>query len=139
MRKDVQDWSFTGYHSSLCVNARALRKNMTKQERHLWYDFLRDYPIKFYRQRVIDQFVVDFYCSKAKLILELDGSQHYEDLGVKKDKIRDRFMQENGFKVLRYSNFEINDNFEGVCIDIEQKVMAQMSATKPSALDKSSQ
>ena len=72
-------------------------------------------------------------------MIELDGSQHYEDLGVKKDKIRDRFMQENGFKVLRYSNFEINDNFEGVCIDIEQKVMAQMSAPESSALDKSSQ
>ena len=112
---------------------------MTKEEKRLWYDFLKDYPIKFHRQKVIGNYIADFYSAAAKIVIELDGSQHYEDLGVKKDKIRDRFMQENGFKVLRYSNFEINDNFEGVCIDIEQKVMAQMSATKPSALDKSSQ
>ena len=126
-------------NKNLTANAQKLRRDMTKEEKRLWYDFLKDYPIKFHRQKVIGNYIADFYSAAAKIVIELDGSQHYEDLGVKKDKIRDRFMQENGFKVLRYSNFEINDNFEGVCINIEQKVMAQMSAPESSALDKSSQ
>ena len=126
-------------NKNLTATAQNLRRDMTKEEKRLWYDFLKDYPIKFHRQKVIGNYIADFYSAAAKIVIELDGSQHYEDLGVKKDKIRDRFMQENGFKVLRYSNFEINDNFEGVCIDIEQKVMAQMSAPESSALDKSSQ
>ena len=126
-------------NKKLTANAQKLRRDMTKEEKRLWYDFLKDYPIKFHRQKVIGNYIADFYSAASKIVIELDGSQHYEDLGVKKDKIRDRFMQENGFKVLRYSNFEINDNFEGVCIDIEQKVMAQMGASESSALDKSSQ
>ena len=134
MRKDVQDWSFTGYHSSLCVNARALRKNMTKQERHLWYDFLRDYPIKFYRQRVIDQFVVDFYCSKAKLILELDGSQHDTELGKASDIERTDILQKYHLEVMRFKNEEIDQNFQSVCEKIDQKVKERCSGCGDSCM-----
>lgn len=79
------------HNASLTANARSLRKNMTKEERHLWYDFLRAYPVRFLRQKVIDNYIVDFYCSKARLIVELDGSQHYEAGAVKKDEIRTEF------------------------------------------------
>lgn len=67
------------YNKNLIPRAKELRKDMTKQERHLWYDFLRFYPVKIYKQKVIDNFIVDFYCHKAKLVIELDGSQHYTD------------------------------------------------------------
>ena len=74
--------------TKLIANARLLRRNMTKEERHLWYDFLRSYPVRFLRQKVIDNYIADFYCHEARLIIELDGSQHYEDKGLLKDKIR---------------------------------------------------
>ena len=103
--------------------SRALRKNMTKEERRLWYDFLRDYPVRFMRQRPIDRYIVDFYCAKALLAIELDGSQHYEDDGPEKDVARDADLAVLGIKVLRIPNSEINRNFSGVCehIDIEIK------------------
>ena len=76
------------HNTDLTENAKLLRKNMTKEERHLWYDFLRSYPVRFLRQKVIDNYIVGFYCSKARLIIELDGSQHYKGDGKIKDKIR---------------------------------------------------
>ena len=77
------------HNPKLTKNSKILRKNMTKEERHLWYDFLRDYPVRFLRQKVIDNYIVDFYCSKARLIIELDGSQHYESqIILVKDRIR---------------------------------------------------
>ena len=76
------------HNTELTSNARTLRKNMTKEERHLWYDFLKMYPVRFLRQKVIDNYIVDFYCHSARLIIELDGSQHYEEKGLLKDKIR---------------------------------------------------
>lgn len=77
------------HNPKLTKNSKILRKNMTKEERHLWYDFLRDYPVRFLRQKVIDNYIVDFYCSKARLLIELDGSQHYESqIILVKDKIR---------------------------------------------------
>ena len=75
------------HNSKLTSNAKVLRKNMTKEERHLWYDFLRSYPVRFLRQKVIDNYVVDFYCHDARLIIELDGSQHYSENGLLKDEI----------------------------------------------------
>ena len=103
------------HNSALTENARALRKNMTKAERRLWYDFLRDYPVRFLRQKVIDNYIVDFYCHKARLIIELDGSQHYEKEGVLKDKIRTERIESRSLKVIRIPNNEVNENFEGVC------------------------
>ena len=91
---------------------------MTKEERHLWYDFLKGLPITVNRQKVIGPYIADFYCAQKKIVIELDGSQHYEDEGRTKDIERDDYFRENGIKVLRYSNIDVNRNFEGVCQDI---------------------
>ena len=107
------------HNKSLVGIGRILRKNMTPEERHLWYDFLRTYPIRFNRQKIIGKYIVDFYCAKAKLIIELDGSQHYEDGGIEKDIERTKFLQQYGFKVIRIPNNEIKQNFRGVCEHID--------------------
>ena len=91
---------------------------MTKEERHLWYDFLKALPLTINRQKVIGKYIVDFYCADKGIVIELDGSQHYDSEGVQFDRERDAFLQGCGFSVLRYSNFEINCNFEAVCQDI---------------------
>ena len=88
---------------------------MTKEEKHLWYDFLRNYPLRFLKQKVIDNYIVDFYCHEAKLIIELDGSQHYEEKGLAKDKIRTEKLESRDLTVIRIPNNEINANFDGVC------------------------
>ena len=108
------------YNSQLVPLAKTLRKNMTKEERHLWYDFLRNYPVRFRRQKVIGSYIVDFYCADAKLIIELDGSQHYEDINREKDAERTAFLEQQGFSVIRIPNNEVTKNFSGVCeyIDI---------------------
>ena len=105
-------------NSKLTGNAKALRKNMTKEERHLWYDFLKTLPITVNRQKVIGNYIVDFYIATAKLVIELDGSQHYEEKGVENDAKRDEFLNSLGVKVLRYSNLDVNQRFESVCQDI---------------------
>ena len=105
-------------NSKLTSNAKSLRKNMTKEERHLWYDFLKTLPITVNRQKVIGNYIVDFYIASNKLVVELDGSQHYEDKGREKDAKRDTFLNDLGIKVLRYSNLDINQRFESVCQDI---------------------
>ena len=86
----------------LLDTARELRQTMTKQEKHLWYDFLRYYPIKIYKQRIIDSFIVDFYCAKAKLVIELDGAQHYTPQGKKHDRLRTEALQKYDLMVLRF-------------------------------------
>lgn len=91
---------------------------MTEEERKLWYVFLKKLPVHFSRQKVLGNYIVDFYCASAKLVIELDGSQHYEDKGVKADAERDKYLNEIGFKVLRFSNKEINSDFENVCLEI---------------------
>ena len=100
----------------------ALRKNQTKEEKHLWYDFLRQYPVRFNRQKVLGPYIVDFYCASAKLVIELDGSQHYSEEGSEDDKIRDRYLARLGIKVVRYSNLEIIREFDAVCVDISEHV-----------------
>ena len=102
--------------------ARSLRKNMTKEERRLWYNFLRTYPVKFSRQKVLGKYIADFYCAKAKIIIELDGSQHYDEDGEKKDKERTEFLMRYGIKVIRIPNNEVNCNFRGVCEYIDNTV-----------------
>ena len=103
------------HNTKLTSNAKSLRKNMTKEERHLWYDFLKDYPVRFLRQKVIDNYIVDFYCSKAKLVIELDGSQHYEKEMLLKDKIRTEKIEKYNLTVIRIPNCEINIHFTEVC------------------------
>ena len=102
----------------LTAKVQQLRKNMTREERHLWYDFLKQLPVTFNRQKVIGRHIVDFYCAEAKLVIELDGSQHFEDAGAKADKERDAYLRSLGLSVLRYPNSAIWGNFEGVCEDI---------------------
>ncbi len=107
--------------------ARALRKNMTKEERHLWYDFLRSYPVRFSRQKILGKYIVDFYCAKAKLVVELDGGQHYEELEILKDQERTDFLEGYDLKIIRIPNNEVNRNFEGVCIYIDNAVKQSLS------------
>ena len=92
-----------------------LRTNATKQENRLWYDFLRKYDIHFYRQRIIGDYIVDFYCPKAKLVIEVDGSQHFEEDAFEYDKVRTEYLEALGLHVQRFANNEVNENFDGVC------------------------
>ncbi len=109
----------------LKTNSQELRKNMTKEERHLWYDCLKELPITINRQKVIGNYIVDFYCADAKIVIELDGSQHFEDKGIEYDAKRDEYLKSLGFTVLRYSNHDVNTNFYGVCTDIRRKILKQ--------------
>ena len=107
-------------------NARALRKNMTPQERHLWYDFLRYYPIKIYKQRIIGTYIVDFYCASAKLVIEVDGSQHYDEQGQRYDAARTDFLESLGLSVVRYSNADIRFRFREVCESIDLLIKSRI-------------
>ncbi len=98
--------------------AQKLRRDLTKEERRLWYDFLKSLSVTVNRQKVIGKYIVDFYCAEAKLVIELDGSQHYEDTGIAADAERDRYLSGLGLRVLRYANSDVNNNFRGVCEDI---------------------
>ena len=103
------------YNEKNIALAKNLRKNATPQENHLWYDFLSKYEIRFQRQKAIDNFVADFYCHKAKLIVEIDGSQHYTEEGKEKDAFRTEILEGYELKVIRFTNHQINTNFKGVC------------------------
>ena len=105
-------------NSKLTENSKLLRKNMTKEERHLWHDFLKNLPVTVNRQKVIGNYIVDFYCATSKTVIELDGSQHYELKGKMHDMARDSYFKSLGITVLRYANSEVNLNFTGVCEDI---------------------
>lgn len=120
------------HNKELVSTAKMLRKNMTKEEKHLWYDFLRTYPIRFIRQKIIGRYIVDFYCAKAKLIVELDGSQHYEEKGMKNDAERAKFLETYGLKIVRIPNTEINNNFDGVCEYIDKFVKQSLSPSDSS-------
>ena len=102
---------------------------MTKEERRLWYDFLRTYPVRFLRQKVIDNFVVDFYCHKARLVVELDGSQHYEESGLLKDHIRTEKIESRGLTVVRIPNNAVNNCFREVCEYIDWWVGDTLNAS----------
>ena len=104
---------------------------MTKEEKHLWYDFLKGYSVKFLRQKVIDNYIADFYCHSARLVIELDGSQHYNEIGLLNDKIRTERIEKRDLTVMRIPNGEVNKNFEGICIYIDNFV--KESLRQPSA------
>ena len=106
----------------LKANAQKLRREMTKEERRLWYDFLKRLPITVNRQKVIGHSIVDFYCASAKLAIELDGSQHYEDESLEADRERDHALSRLGITVVRYSNDDVNRNFDGVCEDLLRRL-----------------
>ena len=102
--------------------AKKLRKEMTPWERKLWYCFLKQYPVRFQRQKAIDQYIVDFYCAKAALIIELDGSGHYDPEAQRKDEIRTIKLEKYGFKIIRFCNTDIDQNFYGICTVIDEEV-----------------
>ena len=109
------------YNKNYIPLARNLRKNMTPWERKLWYQFLRNFPVKFRRQQPIGNYIADFYCASAKLVIELDGNQHFEQQGISTDFQRDKFINSFGIVVLRISNLEIQRNFHNVCYYIENE------------------
>ena len=103
-------------------HSQDLRKNMTKEERHLWYDFLKTYPVQFKRQVPFGNYIVDFHCFKAKLVVEVDGSQHYEPEEIAYDRKRTEYLVSLGLRVLRVSNLDVLRNFRGVCEEIDRIV-----------------
>ena len=109
-------------NNKLLERTRNLRKDMTPHERKLWYEFLRYYPVKIYKQRIIANYIVDFYCHSAKLVIELDGSQHYIDENMAYDQERTNILESFGLKVIRFSNLDVTQNFDGVCQVIHQEI-----------------
>ena len=112
--------------NSQLENARRLRREMTPHERKLWYLFLRKYPVKIYKQRIIGKFIVDFYCSAAGLVIEVDGTQHYEPQGKTYDLERSAFLTSLGLVVLRFSNRDIDRDFYGVCTQIDLTIQKRL-------------
>ena len=102
----------------LTKRSQQLRKDMTPEEKKLWYQFLKGLPVTIRRQKVIGRYIADFYCAKALLVIELDGSQHFEEKGQQNDQARDAYFRSLGITVLRYSNRQIHQEFAGVCEDI---------------------
>ncbi len=115
------------HNKQLIPLAKQLRKEMTKEERHLWYDFLRSYPVRFSRQKVLGKYIADFYSAKAKIVIELDGSQHYGDKNSEKDAERTSFLAGYGVTVIRIPNNEVDRNFRAVCEYIDTVVKQSLS------------
>ena len=99
----------------IIMKAKRLRKNMMKQERHLWYDFLRNRPEKWYKQKVIGNYIVDFCCDSFRIIIELDGSQHYEEKAIEYDNKRSKYLEHMGYKVIRFTNTDVDNCFNSIC------------------------
>ena len=115
------------HNRQLVPLAKHLRKEMAKEERHLWYDFLRSYPVRFSRQKVLGKYIADFYSAEAKLVIELDGSQHYENETKEKDAERTAFLEGYRLRVIRIPNNEVSRNFRGVCEYIDTAVKQSLS------------
>ena len=114
------------YNKENIPRARELRKNMTPQEKKLWYDFLRLQKVRFQRQKCIDGFIADFYCHAARLIIEIDGLQHYTPEGKKADEFRTEILEGYDLTVLRFTNGQIENQFEGVCLFIEKTLRERL-------------
>ena len=110
----------------LTSRAQKLRKNMTKEERKLWYEYLCNYPVRFRRQVTFGSYILDFYCAAAKLAIELDGSQHFEPEGQRYDAVRCAFFEKNGIHVIRFSNLDVLQNLRGVCQAIDMAVQERI-------------
>ena len=114
------------YNKKNITLAKNLRENATPQENHLWYDFLSKHKVRFQRQKAIDNFIADFYCHKVKLVIEIDGSQHYTEDGTKSDEFRTKILEGYDLKVIRFTNHQIDTNFHGVCKYIDDIVKASL-------------
>ena len=119
-------------NNELLKYARSLRKEMTPQELRLWYRFLRTYPLKIYKQRIIGEYIVDFYCHAAKLVIEIDGSQHYDPQGIAYDKSRTAYLESLGLHIIRFSNADINVRFSAVCEQIHNLISLSVSCADSS-------
>ena len=119
------------HNKNLTDLAQELRRNMTKEEKQLWYRYLREYPVQFRRQVTCGNYIMDFYCAKAKLAIELDGSQHYEPRETEKDLIRTKYLADQGIAVLRIPNNEVWKNLAGVCDWIDMTVKRRLQKTFP--------
>jgi len=115
------------HNPELTPRARELRKSMTKQERRLWYQYLRKFPVRFLRQKVIGWFIVDFYCAAAKLVIELDGSQHFDGSAIAYDNERTEVLRAYGLDVIRFTNYEVDRYFPEVCEKIQSEVLQRMN------------
>ena len=113
-------------NNDLLDNAKQLRKNMTPQEKRLWFEFLKEYPIKIYKQRIVDEYIVDFYCHKAKVAIEIDGYTHYTPDGKHSDRLRTNDLQCYGIEVIRFSNGEVDSQFESVCKQIDEFIKSRL-------------
>jgi very-short-patch-repair endonuclease len=118
------------YNKKLIPRAQAMRREMTKEESKLWFNFLRFYEVKFRRQKVIDNFIADFYCAKYKLVVEIDGKHHLAHNRAEYDNLRSEYMKSMGIKIIRVSNDEINNNFNIVCTKIDKTVNALSKKSK---------
>lgn len=114
------------YERTMIPRAKELRKAMTPQETRLWYGFLKDYPVRFQRQKTISSFIADFYCFRARLIVEIDGAQHYTAQGKAYDLERSAILERYGLKVIRFTNQEVEEHFRRVCVSIAQTVAERM-------------
>lgn len=116
-------------NSKWTSNAQYLRKNMTEEERKLWYTFLKKLPLTVHRQKVIKRYIVDFYIAEAKLVIELDGLQHYESEKQIKDKERDLYLMNEGYTIFRYTNLDIKRKYKDVCEDIWKHIEENVSTS----------
>ena len=119
------------YRTDLPTKARQLRRSMTPQEKHLWYDYLKKYTPHFYRQKPLSHYILDFYCPKAVLAIELDGSQHYEDEHILYDEERTEKLNKLGVHILRFTNRDIDVKFREVCTYIDIIVKERLGTTNP--------
>ena len=110
------------YNGKNIVLAKNLRKNATKQEKHLWYDFLKDYAIKFQRQKTIGEYIVDFYCPSLKVAIEIDGRQHYSKQGFEYDKFRTEEINKQGVRIIRITNEQIDKDFTCICEYLDTEI-----------------
>ena len=111
------------YNASLKPKAQELRREATPQENRLWYDFLKTHPYQFRRQKQFNRYIVDFYCSRAKLVIEIDGQQHYTPEGLEHDISRTSHLNSLGLKVIRFTNDDIDNRFRSVCAQINKHLM----------------
>jgi very-short-patch-repair endonuclease len=130
MTNFIQGQYFLPYNPKLLARAKEMRKNPTPAEKKLW-NYLRTFPLKVYRQRPIDNFIVDFCCEPLKLVIEVDGESHFTESGIIYDRERTRVLEGYGLKVMRFTNQEVLQNYESVCAEIEKVYLAQNRESIP--------
>ena len=124
----IRFYNYPVKKNKLTPLAQKLRREETTEEKRLWYEYLSAYPVRFRRQKVIGKYILDFYCSKAKLAIELDGSQHFEEETLEKDDVRTQWLNNNGIQVLRFLNSDIWTNLSDVCATIDDTVKERLTA-----------